>query len=347
MKYKNIREEELKNSVASEYFQRRSNKGKSNIIMKQISVKQIFEKLPDSCKFLSETKETATRYYSVEEKDIASMIPKRNPFAHKGNFGHALLIAGSRGKMGAAVLAAKACLRSGAGLLTVRIPACGEIILQTSIPEAMIEIDGESDFISGIGITAQYNAIGIGPGIGLNEKTETALLQVFKNANQALVIDADAINLIARNEKLQHALPANSILTPHAGELERLTGNKPENAYKRLLKACEWAIRLNSHIILKGYNTAICTPNNECYFNPTGNPGMATAGSGDVLTGIILGLLAQSYSPLFASITGVFLHGLAGDIAAKEKSEESLIASDIIENLGLAFKKINYFCTKI
>jgi NAD(P)H-hydrate epimerase len=315
--------------------------------MKQITAKQLFEKLPDAGPFLSETEETNTHYYFVEEKDIASMIPKRNRFAHKGNFGHALLIAGSRGKMGAAALAAKACLRSGSGLLTVHIPACGEIVLQTSIPEAMTEIDREYDFISGLGITAQYNAIAIGPGIGLNEKTEATLLQLFENANQPLVLDADAINLIARNENLQHALPANSILTPHAGELDRLTGNESKNAYKRLLKACEWAMQLNSYIVLKGANTAICTPENECYFNPTGNPGMATAGSGDALTGIILGLLSQSYSPLFASITGVFLHGLAGDIAAKEKSEESLIASDIIENLGLAFKKINYFCTKI
>jgi len=290
-------------------------------------------------------KEQGVELFSVEDADIASLIPVRNRFAHKGNFGHALLIAGSRGKIGAAVLSAKACLRSGAGLLTVHIPACGEIILQTAIPEAMIETDKESDFISDINSFSKYNAIGIGPGIGCNEKTSEALLQLLENANQPVVLDADAINLLSQNERLQQALRANSILTPHPGEFDRLAGVS-ENAHERLLKACRLAVKLNSYIILKGADTAICTPDKKCYINPTGNPGMATAGSGDVLTGIILGLLAQSYSPLNASLVGVFLHGLAGDISASEKSQESLIASDIIENLGLAFKKIHYFCCK-
>ena len=313
--------------------------------MKSISNIQIFKKLPHIDLHSIIQKETGIDFYSVEEMDIASLIPVRNLFAHKGNFGHALLIAGSRGKTGAAVLSAKSCLRSGAGLLTVHIPACGEIILQTSIPEAMVEIDKEQDMITGLGSITKYNAIGIGPGIGCDEKTYDALLQLLKNSKQPLLLDADAINLVAQNEQLQTALPANSILTPHVGEFDRLAGNS-DNAYERLLKACQWAVRHQSYIVLKGYNTAICTPDKKCYFNPTGNPGMATAGSGDVLTGIILGLLAQSYSPLNASLTGIFLHGLAGDIAANEKSPESLIASDIIENLGLAFKKINYFCNK-
>jgi NAD(P)H-hydrate epimerase len=311
--------------------------------MKPISTAQVFEKLPDANLIPLVQKEIKIDFYSVDGVDIASLIPERNPFAHKGNFGHALLISGSRGKMGAAVLAAKACLRSGAGLLTVHIPACGEVILQTAIPEAMIEIDREADFISGLGSLSKYSAIGIGPGIGCNEKTSKVLSQLFENASQPLILDADAINLLSQNKDLQRALPANSILTPHAGEFDRLAGIS-DNAYARLLKACQWAIKYKSYIVLKGANTAICSPDKKCYFNPTGNPGMATAGSGDVLTGIISGLLAQSYSPLNASLTGVFLHGLAGDIAASEKSQESLIASDIIENLGLAFKKINYFC---
>ena len=313
--------------------------------MKPISIAQVFEKLPDKNFNQLINNKIDVDFYSVEEIDIAPLIPVRNQFAHKGNFGHALLLAGSRGKTGAAVLAAKACLRSGAGLLTVHIPACGEIILQTSIPEAMIEIDKEQDMITGLGSITKYNAIGIGPGIGCDERTADALLQLFENSKQPLVLDADAINLVAQNEQLQKALPANSILTPHVGEFDRLAGNS-DNAYERLLKACQWAVRHQSYIVLKGSNTAICTSDEKCYFNPTGNPGMATAGSGDVLTGIILGLLAQSYSPLNASLTGVFLHGLAGDIAASEKSQESLIASDIIENLGLAFKKINYFYNK-
>jgi len=313
--------------------------------MRPISFAQVFEKLPNQDLNPLVHKEIEADFFSVEEADIASLIPVRNRFAHKGNFGHALLVAGSRGKMGAAVLAAKACLRSGAGLLTVHISACGEIILQAAIPEAMIETDKEPDFISGISSFSKYNAIGIGPGIGCNEKTSGALLQLLENANQPLVLDADAINLLSQNEQLQQALPANSILTPHPGEFDRLAGVS-DNAHERLQKACRLAVKFNSYIILKGAYTAICAPDKKCYFNPTGNPGMATAGSGDVLTGIILGLLAQSYSPLNASLAGVFLHGLAGDIATSENSQESLIASDIINNLGLAFKKIHYFCNQ-
>jgi len=313
--------------------------------MRPVSNIQVFEKLPSQGLNPLIQKEIGINFFSVESSDIALLIPERDIFAHKGNFGHALLLAGSRGKTGAAVLAAKACLRSGVGLLTVHIPACGELILQTAIPEAMIDIDEEQDFITHLGLLSKYNAIGIGPGIGCNEKTAGVLLQLFNNATQPLVLDADAINLIAQNKHLQHTLPANSILTPHAGEFDRLAG-RSENVYNRLEKACQWAVQHQCYIVLKGANTAICTPNKECYFNSTGNPGMATAGSGDVLTGIILGLLAQSYSPLNASLTGVFLHGLAGDIAANEESQESLIASDIIENLGFAFKKIDYFCNQ-
>jgi len=307
--------------------------------MKQISIAQVIEKLPNMDLNPLIQDEVETDFYSLEDTDIASLIPVRNRFTHKGHFGHALLIAGSRGKMGAAILAAKGCLRSGAGLLTVHISACGEIILQTAIPEAMIEMDKELDFISNLYSFSKYNAIGIGPGIGCNVKTSDALLQLLTNANQPLVLDADAINLLAQNGQLQQALPANSILTPHAGEFDRWVGAS-ENAFERLQRACRRAVKFKSYIVLKGAYTAICTPDKKCYFNSTGNPGMATAGSGDVLTGIILGLLAQSYSPLNASLVGVFLHGVAGDIAASEKSQESLIASDIIENLGLAFKKI-------
>ena len=313
--------------------------------MKQINYAQVFEKLPNQDFQMVIKKEAEYSFFSVEAADIASLISVRDSFSHKGNFGHALLVAGSRGKTGAAVLAAKACLRSGAGLLTAHIPACGEIILQTSVPEAMIEIDDDHNSITGTGDLTKYNAIGIGPGIGLNIKTSEVLLQFFKNAKQQLVLDADAINLLAQNEKLQQILPVNTILTPHIGEFDRLAGNS-DNSFERLQKACKWAVQFKSYIVLKGANTAICTPDKKCYFNPTGNPGMATAGSGDVLTGIILGLLAQSYSPLNASLVGVFLHGLAGDIAATEKSQESLIASDIIEYLSLAFKKNHYFCNQ-
>jgi len=313
--------------------------------MRPISVTQVLEKLPRRDLRTLIQREIEGNFFSVEGVDIALLIPRRDPFAHKGNFGHALLFAGSRGKTGAAVLAARACLRSGAGLLTVHVPACGEPVLQTSIPEAMIEIDEDPEFITGLGLISKYTAIGIGPGIGCNEKTSGALMQLLENVKQPLVLDADAINLLAQNERLLHALPPGCILTPHPGEFDRLAGVS-RNAYERLQKACRWAVQHQSYVVLKGANTAICTPDKECYFNPTGNPGMATAGSGDALTGIILGLLAQSYSLLNASLAGVFLHGLAGDIAANEKSPESIIASDIIECLGSAFKKIHYFCNQ-
>lgn len=306
--------------------------------MEQLNLSQIFERiLPSKLEHIFEN-ETGISYFLVKKEDISPLIPVRNKFAHKGDFGHALLIAGSRGKMGAAILASKACMRIGSGLLTVHIPACGEIILQTAFPEAMIEIDKGHDYISEIGELDKYQAIGVGPGIGLQKETAGVLFRLFDKPGKSLVVDADALNLLSQDKTLLEHLPPHSILTPHPKEFDRLAGNSA-NAYERLQKAIALAVQLKSYIILKGANTAICAPDKKCYFNSTGNPGMATAGSGDVLTGIILGLLSQSYPPLHAALVGVFLHGLAGDITAAQNSEESLIASDIIDNLGLAFKK--------
>ncbi|MDR0768340.1 MAG: NAD(P)H-hydrate dehydratase [Dysgonamonadaceae bacterium] len=276
-------------------------------------------------------------YFSVETEDIMPLIPIRDPFAHKGNFGHALLVAGSRGKMGAAVLSAKACLRTGAGLLTVHIPACGETIMQTAFPEAMTATDGKNDYIAKFVSIDGYDAIAIGPGIGLQKQTAAVLYDLLKNSHKPTVIDADALNLLAKDKTSLRLIPPNSILTPHPKEFDRLAGVSA-NSYERLQKAIQLAENLNVYLILKGGRTAICTPQKQCYFNSTGNPGMATAGSGDVLTGIILGLLAQSYAPFDAAIAGVFLHGRAGDIAADKCSEESIIASDVIDHLGTAFK---------
>jgi NAD(P)H-hydrate epimerase len=276
-------------------------------------------------------------YFLVKTEDIVPLIPERNSFAHKGNFGHALLVAGSRGKIGAAILGAKACLRAGAGLLTVHIPACGESIMQIASPEAMTEADQEEDFITQLGTFTNYNAIAIGPGIGSKRETAIALCDLLKYSNKPLVIDADALNLLSENKNLLWSVPAGSIFTPHHKEFSRLAGNSA-NAYERLQKAIQLAEELKIYLVLKGAYTVICTPERQCYFNSTGNPGMATAGSGDVLTGIILGLLAQSYTPLNAAIVGVFLHGLSGDIAVSKYSTESIIASDIIDNLGYAFK---------
>ena len=279
---------------------------------------------------------TDVSYFLIEPEDIVPLIPVRNRFAHKGNFGHALLVAGSRGKMGAAVLGAKACLRAGAGLLTVHLPSRGEPILQAAFPEAMTEADQEEDFITRLSSVAKYNAIAIGPGIGLQKKTADALFELLGCSGKPLVIDADALNLISEDKTSLQLIPSGSILTPHPKEFDRLAGDSKTN-YERLQKAVQMAGQLKVYIVLKGAHTAICTPEKQCYFNSTGNPGMATAGSGDVLTGILLGLSAQSYTSFNAAIAGVFLHGLAGDIAAKKSSEESLIAGDIIDNLGNAF----------
>ena len=276
-------------------------------------------------------------YFWVDQEDITDLIPMRNQFAHKGNFGHALLIAGSRGKMGAAILGARACLRAGAGLLTVHLPARGETVMQIALPEAMTEADVEADFITKVIPLANNDAIAIGPGIGMHRATAAVLFDLLKYSKKPLVIDADALNLLAENKTMLRTIPPKSILTPHTREFDRLAGAS-ENRYDRLQKAIQMAERLKVYVVLKGAHTAICTPERECCFNSTGNPGMATAGSGDVLTGIILGLLCQSYTPFDAAITGVYLHGLAGDMAAVRQSEESLIAGDIINNLGNAFK---------
>ena len=287
-----------------------------------------------SDKFILEEK---TNKYFVRREFVKSIYKKREKFSHKGTYGRVLLVAGSFGKMGAAVLAANGCLRSGVGLLTLQVPSCGVEILQTSVPEAMVMTGKSKKTIEPVDWkTILPDAIGIGPGIGKDKKTLktfTRILQTYKNP---MVIDADAINLLSENPKLLDLVPANSILTPHFKEFERLVG-KVENDFHRIEKLISFSKKQNVFTILKGMHTAIATPEGDVYFNSTGNPGMATGGSGDVLTGIITSLLAQGYSSVESSILGVYLHGLAGDLAAKEIGEESLIASDIVSYLGKAF----------
>ena len=283
---------------------------------------------------------TKTSYGLITDEDIASFIKARERFAHKGDFGHALLIAGSAGKMGAAVLAAKSCLRSGAGLLTAHLPGRGEVVMQTSVPEAMVDVDVNDDYVTVLTEISKYNAIGIGPGIGKADDTLALLKKILDTVKTTpMVIDADALNLIADNGELIHHLPGGTILTPHPGEFDRLAGSS-ENAYDRIQKARSIASEQKICIILKGAYTAVCTPTGKVFFNTSGNPGMATAGSGDVLTGILLGLLSQGYRPEEASVIGVYLHGVAGDLAAASFSEESMIAGDIIQMLGIAFKQM-------
>lgn len=278
-------------------------------------------------------------FFYTEIDTIKNIIKKRDQFSHKGNFGHALLMAGSYGKMGAAVLSAKACMRTGVGLLTTHIPECGYEIVQISVPEAMVSIDTCREFISELPSLKNFNSIGIGPGIGTNPLTLELLRKLIENAFVPFVLDADALNLISENKDMLKLLPVNTIITPHPKEFDRLAGNS-ESSYERLLKAKQLAKKYNLIIILKGAYTQIVFPDGKCFFNSTGNPGMATGGSGDVLTGIILGLLAQGYSSFEAALLGVYLHGLSGDVSAKGNSQESLIASDIIENIGNAYKII-------
>lgn len=281
-------------------------------------------------------------YYYTTREDIYNIYKPRNLFANKGNFGHALLIAGSFGKIGAAVLASKSCLRSGAGLLTSFIPAIGYNIMQSTIPEAMVILDKNQDYLTELPDLQMFKAIGIGPGIGKEEKTAMMLNVLLTLYKLPMVIDADALNILAMYPQWLNFLSPEIILTPHPGEFDRLAGVS-HNSYQRHLKQIYFSRQFNTIVVLKGAFTSVTTPDGFCRFNSTGNPGMATAGSGDVLTGIILSLLAQGYQPEDAAVMGVYIHGLAGDIAAENTGEEALIASDIINNLGGAFKKLKTY----
>jgi len=281
----------------------------------------------------------ATSYNFAEENYISTLLKKRQKFDHKGKFGHGLLVAGSYGRIGAAVLGAKAALKTGIGLLTCQIPGCGYQVLQSTVPEAMVRTDKDDLAVTEIETTDIYDSLGIGPGIGTGEKTQKALHSFLLNRNKPMVIDADGLNILGMNSKWLNALSENCILTPHIKEFERLAGNSGDS-YSRLERQIEFSSRYNCVILLKGAYSSISTPDGNVSFNSTGNPGMATAGSGDVLTGIILSLLAQGYQPGEAAILGAYIHGLAGDIAASKTGMESLIASDIIDNIGNAFLKL-------
>ena len=281
-----------------------------------------------------------TNFELIDKSFIRSIYKPRNRFAHKGNFGHAMIIAGSYGKIGAVVLSAKACLRSGVGLMTCFIPKCGYEILQTAVPEAMVMTDANSSIITKIDDNIlKYDSIGIGPGLGTASETRAAVKELFSGYKKSIVIDADALNGLSMEKNLP-SLPPRSILTPHPKEFERLFG-ETKNDFERIEKALENAKLLNCLIVLKGHHSFIATPAGKGYFNNTGNAGMATGGSGDVLTGMITGLLAQGYFSEDASILAVYLHGLAGDIAANEFSKEAMIAGDIVDNISKAFKQLD------
>jgi len=276
--------------------------------------------------------------YSVFDKPKAlSLYKARDPFANKGNFGHALLLAGSYGKMGAAMLAAKACLASGAGLLTTWLPACGYEIMQTGLPEAMVRTDDEEFHITTYPSKAEvYQAAGIGPGIGMHEETINMLGGFLASFRRPLVVDADALNIISHSPKLMSELHPSTILTPHPKEFDRLFGSSSDEI-TRLELAKKMSIQHRVIIVLKGHFTAVLTPDGHVSINSSGNAGMAKGGSGDALTGIITALLAQSYPAATAAPLGVYLHGCAGDLAAALYSQEAMLASHLIECIGKVF----------
>ncbi len=283
---------------------------------------------------------TPTSNYFTLREDARKILRRRKKHDHKGVFGHSLLVAGSYGKMGAAVLCARGALRSGAGLVTVHIPGCGYEILQIAVPEAMVITDSNPNLISGVISNGNYQSAAIGPGLGTNPLTAEALRQYIRAAACPLVLDADALNILAQHPDWLDMLPEGAILTPHPKEFERLFG-ETRNSFERHELQREQAWKRKVFIVLKGAFTCIATPQGECHYNSTGNPGMATAGSGDTLTGILAGLLGQGYPPAEACLLGVYAHGLAGDLAAEEMGQEAVTASDICRYLGKAFRQIH------
>ncbi len=285
-------------------------------------------------------KEAQTPFHVMERDEVASLLRKRSRFSHKGTYGHALLIAGKTGMAGASILAAQACLRSGVGLLTIHAPLRNNDILQISVPEAMIDHDYSDDCFTTATEADPFEAVAVGPGIGKEMETAEALIEQLQITSVPMVLDADALNILSLNGSWLEQIPPNSILTPHPKELERLVGTC-NDTYERIAKAGELAERLHVHVVLKGAYTAIVTPGRNVAFNPTGNPGMATGGSGDVLTGILLALLAQGYRPGDACRLGVYVHGLAGDMAADAEGQMGMTASSIVKYLPQAWKAIS------
>lgn len=279
-------------------------------------------------------------YELVDIPIIKEIIRPRNKFSHKGNFGHAALVAGSYGMMGAAVLSARSCLCTGTGKLTCCVPSCGYEIIQSTAPEAMCKVSGEK-YIESFENMALYDAIGIGPGISLQKETATLLKKIFKEHPASLLLDADALNCLAADKKMLSLIPAGTVITPHPKEFENMFG-KAGNDFERLELAVTKATALKIYIVLKGHHTAIITPFGRIYFNDTGNAGMAKAGMGDVLSGIITGLLAQHYLLPEAAILGVYLHGLAGDLAAEKFSQEAMQATDLVNCLGKAWRSLTH-----
>lgn len=283
---------------------------------------------------------TPTDWYLTTDKYCKGLLPKRGKFDHKGTNGHVLLVAGSYGKMGAAILAGRACMKAGAGLLTMQVPASTNNMVNLAVPEALVSIDNSGLMFTGFPELTRFDAVAVGPATGKSPDSCKALNDLLDAIGTIpLVLDADAINILAENPGMVAKLPPNTILTPHPKEFARLCGESSDD-YARLQKAIAFCKKHETIMVLKGAHTAVILPDGTCRFNSTGNPGMATAGSGDVLTGIILALLGRGIPPGNAAVLAVYLHGLAGDIACITEGMDSLTASDIVSSLGQAFTRI-------
>lgn len=329
---------------------------RTNIIHADLTLtlqqKKLAMLMPDMQAFLGQVKvldirlspdyirNTEAPYRILEETELRPRMRLRDDFAHKGTMGHALIIAGSYGMAGASVLATKACLRAGAGKVTVHTPKRNYNIMQISVPEAVLQMDHEEIYFSESVESDEFDSLGIGPGLGHNESSAIALIGQIKRTSCPIVVDADALNILGNHQAWIQQLPQGIILTPHPAEFDRLAGTASNSSYERLMRARELAEHLSGYILLKGHYTALCLPDGHIVFNPTGNSGMATAGSGDVLTGILTGLLARGYKQADACMLGMYLHGLAGDLAVRETGKECLLASDIIRFMPQAFQRL-------
>lgn len=288
--------------------------------------------------------ETETEDFVIDDEVIKSIFKIRSEFSHKGTFGKAIIVGGSYGKMGAAVLSTRSALKSGAGLTFTLAPKCGYEILQTSDPEAMF-MEGGDDFIEHFEVdeTAVY---GIGPGLGTHEKTAESLLKFLKSYSKPVILDADALNIISQDSESINLIPEKSIITPHPKEFERLFG-KTQHSFERTELAKNKSKELQIYIVLKDHHTQIITPNGEVFYNITGNSGLAKGGSGDILTGVITSLLAQQYTEQDAAILGVWFHGRAAEFAAEKHSKESMLPSDVINEFGNVFSELNIKVEKL
>lgn len=281
---------------------------------------------------------THTHYQTIDAEWVASFIKKKANFSYKNQHGHTFIIGGSKGKGGAAILATRAALRSGVGLVTSIVPQQNYTAIQTAAPEAMCITSGES-FIENVEQADAASSFGIGIGMGTEEATTNAFVNFVEHCNKPTVFDADALNILAQHIELMNKIPENSILTPHLGECDRLFG-KSINSMQRVEHIRMQAMRYKVCIVLKGHRTVIATPEGDCFYNTNGNAGMAKGGSGDVLTGLLAGLLAQGYKAEDAALLGVFLHGSSGDIAEQFQGQQAMNAGDLISNLGGAWQKL-------